>query len=64
MEFEKLTSEQKAKARACKTPEELLDLAKEEGYELSEEDLESISGGVSWSCTADCNDHIPCPSDR
>ena len=49
MEFSDLTEEQKAKAKACKTTEELLALAKEEGVELSADELESISGGVEWS---------------
>ena len=49
MDFEDLTEEQKAKAQACKTPEEILALAKEEGYELSDEDLEVVSGG-GWVC--------------
>ena len=48
MDLEKLTDDQKAKARACKTPEEMLDMAREEGYELSDEQLEAVSGG--WSC--------------
>lgn len=54
MEFEDLTPEQQQKARACKTPEELLDLAKAEGYELSEGELEAIAGGF-W-----CDDSSPC----
>ena len=45
MNFDDLTEELKAKAKACETPEEILALAKEEGYELSEEELEDISGG-------------------
>jgi len=45
MKFEDLTPEQKEKARACKTPEEILALAKAEGYELSDEQLEGVSGG-------------------
>ena len=49
MQFEDLTPEQQEKARACKTPEEVLALAKEEGYELSDEQLEAVSGG-SWIC--------------
>ena len=48
MEFDELTEEQKAKALACKTPEELLALAKEEGYELSAAELESVSGAGGW----------------
>ena len=49
MNFEELTEDQKARARACKSPEELLELAKSEGVELSEEELEAVSGG-GWSC--------------
>ena len=45
MDFENLTDEQKAKAQACKTPEEMLALAREEGYELSDEQLDAVSGG-------------------
>ncbi len=48
MDFENLTPEQQAQAKACKTPEDILALAKEEGYELSDEELEALSGG-SWS---------------
>lgn len=45
MEFTDLTPEQKAKAKACKTPEELAALAKDEGIELADDQLEQISGG-------------------
>ncbi|MBP3885502.1 MAG: hypothetical protein J6D54_11300 [Olsenella sp.] len=31
-------------------PQELLDLAKEAGCELSDEQLEAVSGGDSWAC--------------
>ena len=41
----KLTDEQKKKIEAAQTPEELLDIAKETGYELSPEQLDAISGG-------------------
>ena len=64
MKFEDLLPEQQQKARACKTPEELLMLAREEGYELNEDELATVSGGVSWDCISDCPDHTPCPSDR
>ena len=40
-----LTKEQIEKAQACKTQEELLALAKEEGIELNEEQLQYVSGG-------------------
>ena len=48
MNFSDLTPEQQEKARACKTPEDILALAKEEGFELSDEDLEAVSGGNAW----------------
>lgn len=50
IDFDLLTDEQKAKVKACTSPEEMLALAKEEGYELSDEELEGISGG-GWGCT-------------
>ena len=40
-----LTEEQIARVKACKTTEEMLALAKEEGIELTEEQLEAVSGG-------------------
>ena len=45
MKFDDLIPELREKAQACKTLDELLALAKEEGYELSEDELEGISGG-------------------
>ena len=51
-----LTEEQIAKVKACKNNEELLALAKEEGIELTDEQLEAVSGGV---CTD--TDVTPCP---
>ena len=54
-----LTDEQKKKAEAVQSPEELLALAKEAGYELSPEQLESVAGGggSDW-CSIYCPDHI------
>lgn len=40
-----LTEEQIAKVKACKNNEEVLKLAKEEGIELTDEQLEAVSGG-------------------
>ena len=57
MEFNDLTPEQKERAKACKTPEEILALAKEEGYELSDEELDGVSGG--W-CSSDCSSDGQC----
>ena len=36
--------------------EELMALAREEGVQLSDEELESVSGGA-WNC-GDCTDHV------
>jgi len=40
------------KFRACKTTEEMIAAAEEEGFELTDEQLETISGG-GWSCPFD-----------
>ena len=43
--FAGLTEEQIAKVKACKSQEEMLAIAKEEGVELNEEQLDAVSGG-------------------
>ena len=53
-----LTDEQIARVKACKNHEELLALAKEEDIELTDEQLNAISGGAC-SNTDNCP---PCPS--
>lgn len=50
-----LTDEQKKKVEAAQTAEELLALAKEEGYELSPDQLEMVAGG-KWKF---CGKHCP-----
>ena len=40
-----LTDEQKKKAEAARSPEELLSIAKESGYELTPEELSQVAGG-------------------
>ena len=45
MEFKDLTDEQKEKVRAAKSSEELAAIAREEGVELTDDQLEAISGG-------------------
>ena len=50
MKLEDLTPELKQKVLACKTPEDLIALAKEQGYELPYEQLEAVAGGFTWSC--------------
>ena len=57
MNFDDLTTQQKEKAKACKTPEEVLSLAKEEGIELTDAQLESVSGGVDWWKCEEYNGH-------
>lgn len=54
MDINELTIEQRARLEECETPENLLALAKSEGLELSEEQLDQISGG--WG-----NDEEPAP---
>jgi predicted ribosomally synthesized peptide with nif11-like leader len=49
-----LSPELRGKAMACKSPEELLALAKAEGYKLSEEELGAIAGGGGWSYDNPC----------
>ena len=47
MDFDSMdiSDELREKAKACKSPEEILALAKSEGYKLSEAELDEISGG-------------------
>ena len=52
--LEGLTSEQIEKVKSCKNPEELLSLAKEEGVELTDEQLEAVSGGWCSETTEPC----------
>ena len=60
MNYEDLSDELKEKAKACKTPEDLLALAKAEGVELSEAELERIAGGEPWACgNYNCPDFDP-----
>ena len=49
------------KLRAAKTPEELLELARECGVELEEAQLEGIAGGF-W-CSEDCSKYDSCKWD-
>ena len=49
-----LTEEQIAKVKACKNQEELLKIAKEEGVELNDEQLEVVSGGSVCSSARKC----------
>lgn len=60
MEFKDLTPEQREKAKACTSAEELIALAQAEGVDLTDEQLDAVSGGKDWDdCPLDCgNFHI------
>ena len=45
MDYRDLTPELRERARACKTTEEIVALAEEEGIDLTDEELEAVSGG-------------------
>lgn len=59
MDMSTFTPEQQAQFKNAKTPEEMLELAQEEGMELSDEMLEGVVGGAQWRssvCTDDLSD--------
>lgn len=66
MDINSLTPEQMEKAKACTTAEELVALAKKEGIELTDEQLEAIAGGDDdepWYSLCDTNEGN-CPKYR
>ena len=54
MGFEDLSPELQEKARACKSIEELSELAAAVGVRLTDDELEAIVGGA---CKKDCSKH-------
>ena len=48
MKYKDLTDEQRNKIANAKSPEEILEMAKAEGYDLTDEEIENISGGSFW----------------
>lgn len=52
--LEGLTKEQIAKIEVCKNAEEILKIAKEEGIELTDEQLEAVSGGCGFVDPTNC----------
>ena len=48
--YENLSEDLKAKVANCKTGDELVELAMTEGIELTDDQLNAISGGFDWSC--------------
>ena len=59
MNFEDLSPELQEKVKACQSGEELAKLAQEEGYDLTDEQLEAVAGGVEGACWG----NEPCSSD-
>ena len=65
-----LTDEQKAKAKACKSSEEVIQLAADEGIELPDEVLDAVSGGYLFrtqrgkTATGDPNDTFEVINDK
>lgn len=54
MNFDELKNpELQEKLQKAQTPDELLAIAKEEGYELSEDQLEGVNGGWCVHCPQD-----------
>ena len=60
MDINGLTDAQREKARNAKTPEEILAIAQEEGYELSDEELEGVTGGWCATDQKGCPDRCGC----
>ena len=62
MDFSKLSPELRAKAEKCKSMDELLDIAKNDGVELTAEQLDYVSGGSdSYSDgSEDCKSYRNC----
>ena len=53
--YDSLSEDLKTKAANCKTGEELVALAQSEGIELTDDQLDAISGGSDWSCSCYCD---------
>ena len=56
-----LTPEQIAKVKACKNQEELLELARAEGIQLTDEQLEAVSGGSALCASTEEKKAPACP---
>ena len=55
MKFEDLKSpDLQAKLQACESAEELVELARENGVELGDEELDEIAGGGVWNRPKNC----------
>ncbi|MBQ9458505.1 MAG: hypothetical protein IJU66_01060 [Oscillospiraceae bacterium] len=58
--WDSLTDEQKEKANACKTLDELTALAAKEGVELPDKVLDQVAGGCGGGSTSE-SDRVICP---
>ena len=56
--YDSLSDDLKAKVATCKTGEELVTLAQTEGIELTDEQLDAISGGGGWLCSDNTCDNL------
>ena len=55
MKLEDLSPELREKVLMCKTPEEILSLARKVGHDLSDKELEAIAGGDDkWHAMTQC----------
>ncbi len=57
IDYNDISPELKDKAMQCKTTEELFELAKSEGIDLTDEMLEQVAGGIKWGGNE--NDNCP-----
>ena len=65
MNFENLKDPKlQEKLKSAKTPEELLALAREQGYELSDDELQGLGGGSLWGCDSDCSKYVSEPQNQ
>ena len=59
--YDSLTGEQKEKAKACRTTEELIALAAQEGVELPDEMMGAVAGGSETGNGDGSNKRFPTP---
>ncbi len=59
IDFENPTNEQVERAMACETAQDVLDFAAAEGYELSDEELDAVSGGLETVVVKAPNTVVP-----
>ena len=52
MDLNNLTEGQKEFLRTCESPEEALKAIQEEGIDLTDDQLEAVSGGVGWGASS------------